>query len=106
MDREIALQDRLFKFANDYRRDAEAAGRGTQHPTIRECAEKLRVSQARIHDMAENLRDDEKPLDIYVGAGINGCGARSFESVGDYEIATWDEESPPAPVRPPLAMTA
>lgn len=67
----------LFAFANEYARAAEAAGQGTQYPTIRAAARKFRVTQQDIEDTCGD----------YIGKGYMGivAGARTGAGVYSYK---------------------
>jgi hypothetical protein len=52
------LLNKLAGYAKRYQTRAEQAGRGTQYPTVRQCARALRVSQATIDDLLDHHNEE------------------------------------------------
>lgn len=73
--------DDLFKYAASYAGESEAAGRGTQYPTVREAARHFRVTQVEISDQCDDWQGDGY---MKLATGIRvGSSVGSFENLGD-----------------------
>lgn len=57
----------LFDYANTYARQAEAADKGTQYPTLRQVARHFRVTHDQIEDACNDWDSREGYLGIAVG---------------------------------------
>ena len=52
------LLQRLARYAKGFQTRSEQAGRGTQYPTVRQCARALRVSQTMIDELLDQHNEE------------------------------------------------
>jgi hypothetical protein len=55
---EKPLLQKLARYAKRYQTRAEEAGRGSQYPTVRQCAKALRVSQTKIEELLDHHNEE------------------------------------------------
>lgn len=77
----------LFEYANTYARNAEAEGRGTKYPTVREAARHFHVSQSSIREVCDDWQGDgymQLATAIRVGAAVG-----AIDIPGDHLIEAY-----------------
>lgn len=88
MSRKTKLTSReLFDWANKYARNSEAAGRGTEYPTLRMAARRYGRGQEAIAELV-----DEGAEEGYLGLAVGistAAGHGLFESRGDCLIEAY-----------------
>ncbi len=71
----------LFDWANEYARESEAAGRGTEYPTLRMATRRYGVSQREVEELLDE-GTDEGYLGLAVGVSTT-AGHGLFDVRGD-----------------------
>ena len=83
--------DAVFSYARRFADRSEAAGRGTQFPTVRMAAKRFRCRQQDILSAVEASSFSGGYLGLAVGTQISGGGHAEFDSPADYEIEAYKE---------------
>ena len=76
----------LHRYADHYRQ------RTGDDPTFRQAARRFRCRLSEIEDAANDASGFGLPVSITVGRQIPGVGGREFDTMGEWEIETWEEE--------------
>lgn len=80
-------QEQLFKYADDYARERENEGKGTQYPTFKQVAKRFKVSYDHIEALCESY-DGGGYMGAIVGFGSNG-GYAAIEKKDDYQVEAY-----------------
>lgn len=79
----------LFDYANAFARAAEAAGKATVYPTVREAARKFGTTQGAIEEVVLDYYDSGY-LGLIVGFK-NGNGYATYKNRGDCQVEAYAE---------------
>lgn len=80
--------DQLFEYANQFARQAEADGRGTQYPTFQIVAKRFRIN----HETIEQACDDFDQANAYMKPAVGvrcGCAVGTFDRKGQWLVEAY-----------------
>lgn len=80
----------LFNFASDFAKRSELAGKGSEYPTFRQCADEFGVSLQAIEDAIEDFSGIEHAgyMDAVVAIQV-GNGIAKIERKADYLVEAY-----------------
>lgn len=85
-----AAIDKLFKYAENFAAKAEKAGRGTQWPTFRQAAKRMKCTYDELEQLVSDY-DGDGYMGVAVGCQVGGMGGGTYryESRGQYAVEAY-----------------
>ena len=80
----------LYRWANRYRHRNEAAGQGTQYPTVRQAMRRFRVTQQQVLDVVADKHG--LAMGLVAADALPGRSDTPIADRHDDAIKTWDED--------------
>lgn len=82
----------VFRYAERFASRAEAAGRGTQWPTLQQAARRFRCRISDVEEAVEGSSlDGDHYFGIAVAVGISGVGYAPHDHRGECQIEAYGE---------------
>lgn len=79
--------EKLFVYATNFAKRSESTGRGTQYPTFKQAARRMKCTYDELQDLIDDYQGEG-----YMGAVVGfrtGGGVATIKSRGDYQVEAY-----------------